>query len=247
MALRERRAAGEPKFQLIVAHGRRQIETGAWATESKVPSENELAERFQVSRMTARRALDQLAVDGLIVRRRGSGSFVAANGVRSSFLVIRNVADEVVESGREYSSSVQRHRVIQATRRIAAALEVEIGDPVFSSIIVHQADGVPIQLEFRYVRPDAAPEYLQADLASETPNHYLQRVCPLAKASQELTAALPTKRERKALGIGQYEPCLEITRVTWSRQGLVSFARILCPARRYRLSGQLHFSSQLGS
>ena len=235
------------KFQAIVAHGRSQIEVGAWPVESRVPSENELADRFGVSRMTARRALDQLALDGLIVRRRGAGSFVASNGVRSSFLVIRNIADEIAESGRDYSNSVKRHSVIRATRVVADALEVEVGDAVFHSLIVHCADAQPVQLESRYVRPDAAPGYLDADLLRETPNQYLQRSCPLAKAAQEVSAALPTSRECAALQIGPHDPCLEISRVTWSRAGIVSYARILCPARRYRLSGQLHFSSQLKS
>lgn len=233
------------KFQTIVAFARRQIEAGAWASDARVPSENELADRFNVSRMTARRALDQLALDGLIVRRRGAGSFVAANGVRSSFLVIRNVADEVRDSGREYSSVVLRHRAAPASRNIALALEVTAGEPVFHSLIVHRADGEPIQLESRYVRPDAAPDYLSADLTAETPNQYLQRVCPLVKAAQELSAALPTRRECRALAIHQREPCLVISRVTWTRTGLASYARILCPAARYRIAGQLHFSSQL--
>lgn len=241
------RPGGKVKFQAIVAHCRGQIEAGSWSVDSKVPSENELADEFRVSRMTARRALDQLALDGFIVRRRGAGSFVAANGVRSSFLEIRNVADEVRESGRAYSSAVLRHCALEATRRVAIALELEPGARVFHSLLVHRADDEPIQLEYRYVRPDAAPGYLEADLATETPNQYLQRVCPLAKAVQDLTAALPTRRECAALGVRPHEPCLLITRVTWARSGLVSYARILCPARRYRLSGQLHFSSQLGS
>jgi GntR family transcriptional regulator, histidine utilization repressor len=242
------RAASPPaKFLAIVAHGRNQIETGAWAVETKVPSENELADHFGVSRMTARRALDQLALDGLIVRRRGAGSFVASNGVRSSFLVIRNVADEVAESGRAYTSTIKRHSVIRATRCVADALEIESGAEIFHSVIVHCADGDPVQLEYRYVRPDAAPGYLDADLHRETPNQYLQRCCPLARAVQELSAALPTRRECAALRIGPHDPCLEISRVTWSHAGLVSYARILCPARRYRLAGQLHFSSQLKS
>jgi GntR family histidine utilization transcriptional repressor len=137
--------------------------------------------------------------------------------------------------------------VVRATRVVADALEVEVGDAVFHSLIVHCADAQPVQLESRSVRPDAAPGYLDADLLRETPNQYLQRSCPLAKAAQEVSAALPTSRECAALQIGPHDPCLEISRVTWSRAGIVSYARILCPARRYRLSGQLHFSSQLKS
>jgi len=236
----------QPKFVSIVDFAKRKINAGTWQAGQRVPSENELSDRFKVSRMTARRALNQLARDGLIVRRRGSGSFIANNSVRSSFLVIRNIADEIAESGRSYSCRVLKHTAVAATRHVAAELEIEAGDEVYHSLIVHQADGAPVQLEYRYVRKDAVPGYLEADLRVETPNHYLQRYCPLTDARQEVGAGLPTLRQCEALGIRHGEPCLVITRTTSSHGGLVSYARILAPASRYRLSGQLHFSSWIG-
>lgn len=237
--------AGGPKFAAIVAHTRRKIDSGAWRPGDRAPSENELSATFGVSRMTARRALDQLALDGLIVRRQGAGSFIANNGVRSSFLVIRNIADEISESGRGYSSRVLRHCATKASRAVASALEVEIGDVVYHSLIAHCADDVPVQLEYRYVRPNAVPGYITADLAAETPNQYLQRSCPLTEAYQDVTAGLPSAYQSKALGLPRREPCLLITRVTSSGVGLVSYARILAPASRYGISGRLRFSSQV--
>lgn len=233
------------KFLAIAEFAKRRIRNGAWRPGDRVPSENELSEQFGVSRMTARRVLDKLALDGLIVRRRGSGSFIANNGVRSSFLVIRNIADEIIESGRVYTSRVLRHRPEPATTAVAKPLEIEVGTSVYHSLIVHQGDGVGLQLEYRYVRPDSAPAYLDADLSIETPNQVLQRLCPLTDARQDISAALPNRTECNALGIRPREPCLLLTRVTGSHKGLVSYAYILAPASRYRLSGELHFSSQI--
>lgn len=233
------------KFGTIVEFAKRRITAGSWRAGERVPSENELAAQFKVSRMTARRALDQLALDGLVIRRRGSGSFIASNGVRSSFMVVRNIADEIAESGRSYSSRVLKQVATAATRRVAEELELEIGDEVFHSVIVHLADGRPVQLEDRYVRPGSAPGYLQANLSLETPNHYLQRICPLTHARQEVTAGAATVKQCEVLEIRHGEPCLVITRVTTAHVGLVSYARILAPASRYKLSGQLHFSSKI--
>lgn len=233
------------KFGSIVEFAKRRISAGAWRAGERVPSENELSAQFNVSRMTARRALDQLALDGLIVRRRGSGSFIANNGVRSSFMVIRNIADEITESGRSYSSRVLKQAAAAATRKVAAELELQAGDEVFRSIIVHLADRVPVQLEDRHVRKSSAPGYLSADLTLETPNYYLQRCCPLTDVRQEVAAGMPTRGQCEALQIRRGEPCLVITRVTAARVGLVSYVRILAPASRYRLSGQLHFSSRI--
>ena len=229
----------------ILDFAKTQIDSGAWRSGTRVPSENELSDQFSVSRMTARRALDQLALDGLIVRRIGAGSFIADNGVRSSFLVIRNIADEIAETGRDYSSRVLKHRAVAAPRAIAESLRLEERAEVYHSLIVHIGDDLPVQLEYRYVRKDAAPAYLSVDLSVETPNHYLQRCCPLTEAQQRIAATLPSKFECKALSIGKNEPCLLITRTTASREGLVSCARIVAPASRYQLAGQLHFSSKV--
>lgn len=237
----------EPKFVAILDYARGQVGSGAWLVGARVPSENELSAMFRVSRMTARRALEQLALDGVIIRKRGAGSFIANNGVRSSFLVIRNIADEIAETGCHYSSRVLRHCPVAATRAVAAALGLDVGEEVYHSLIVHVGDAEPVQLEYRYVRKDAAPGYLRADLSVETPNHYLQSCRPLTDAQQRISAVLPSKVQCRALAIKSDEPCLEITRVTASREGLVSYARILAPAGRYQLAGQLHFSSRVAN
>lgn len=233
------------KFETIVQFARRRIHSGKWTSGGRAPSENELSEQFGVSRMTARRALDQLALSGDIVRRRGSGSFIADDSVRSSYLVIRNIADEVRESGQVYGSRVVRHCSVPCDAEVASALELGRGATVYHSLIAHLADAAPIQLEYRYVRPDAAPEYLGVDLTVETPNQYLQRVCPLVESRQEVTANMARAQQCELLGIRKSEPCLLITRITRARRGLVSYARILAPSSRYRLGGRLHFTSQI--
>lgn len=235
------------KFETIVRFARRRIRSGAWLPGERAPSENELSAQFGVSRMTARRALDQLAQSGDIVRRRGAGSFIADDSVRSSFLRIRNIADEVGENGQHYGSRVLRQTAVQCDAEVAAALGLRKRASVYHSLIVHLANEHAVQLEYRYVRPDAAPDYLQADLSAETPNHYLQRICPLLEARQEVSAVLPKARQADLLAIPRREPCLLITRVTSARRGLVSYARILAPSSRYRLAGRLHFTRQLAS
>jgi GntR family histidine utilization transcriptional repressor len=237
--------ASRPKFEAIVQFARRRIHSGTWNAGHRAPSENELSEQFGVSRMTARRALDQLALAGDIVRRRGSGSFIADDSVRSSYLAIRNIADEIRESGRPYASSVRRHCELPCDAEVATALELDRGDTVYHSLMVHLADGQPVQLEYRYIRPDAAPEYLAVDLTTETPNQYLQRTCPLVEAHQEIAATTPRAQQCQLLGIRRTEPCLLISRVTRAKCGLVSYARILAPASRYRIGGRLHFMRQV--
>lgn len=237
--------SSRPKFETIVDFARRRIRSGRWLPGDRAPSENELSEQFGVSRMTARHALEQLVRSGDIVRRRGAGSFVADASVRSSFLAIRNIADEVHDNGQRYGSRVLRQCALACDAEVAAALELDRGATVYHSLVVHLADEEAVQLEYRYVRPDAVPQYLEVDLTAETPNHYLQRIAPLAEARQEITAVLPKARQCELLGIRRNEPCLLITRITSGSRGLVSYARILAPSSRYRLAGRLHFGVRM--
>ena len=68
----------QPKFAQIKQHIISKIKSGEWAEHSRVASENELAEQFSVSRMTARRALSELTDAGILSRTQGLGTFVAS-------------------------------------------------------------------------------------------------------------------------------------------------------------------------
>ncbi len=83
------------KFARIKQYISDRIESGEWVEHSRVPSENQLAELFECSRMTARRALTELVDNGVLERSQGLGTFVAEFKSQSSMLSIRNIADEI--------------------------------------------------------------------------------------------------------------------------------------------------------
>ena len=130
--------ANEPKFALIKRHITDQISAGTWRENQRVPSENELAEQFSVSRMTARRALSELTNSGVLTRSQGLGTFVASLKSQSSMLEIKNIADEVKERNAEYSCEVVAIEEISAMAPIAIALGIDIDSSVYRSVIVHQ-------------------------------------------------------------------------------------------------------------
>ncbi|MBT1446166.1 histidine utilization repressor [Shewanella sp. JM162201] len=229
------------KFAEIKDHIRRHIESGEWAENSRVPSENQLAEQFGCSRMTARRALTELVDAGVLERSQGLGTFVASLKSQSSMLSIRNIADEIRARGHGYSVRVLELESIRAIAPIAIALGLEEGCEVFYSLLVHCEEGVPLQLEERFVNPELIPEYLKQDFTAQTPHEYLSQVAPLTEARHTIEAISPKAQVCSRLEIDAAEPCLQIIRRTWSRQGVVSFARLVHPGSRFRLGGHLTF------
>lgn len=234
-----------PKFATIKEYIFSQIETGSWPEHSRVPSENELATQFNVSRMTARRALQELTKQGVLYRTQGVGSFVASAKSQSALLEIRNIADEIQARGHFHSAELVQLSQIPCPSIVASALGLQRNDAVFFSLIVHYDNQQPLQLEARFVNPKQVPDYLLQDFTQQTPHEYLSAVAPLTEADHVVEAILPDTFTCKYLRIAQHEPCLRLTRRTFSRGGAVSFAYLTSAGSRYRLGGHLNITSKV--
>jgi len=229
----------EAKFEVIKRHITAKIESKAWAENAKVPSENELALKFNVSRMTARRALQDLTEQGLLKRTQGLGTFVACLKTQSSVLKIRNIADEIQQRGHQHQAHVISLSAIKAPTAIGIALELTPNAQVFHSQLVHCENDIPLQLEDRYVNALLVPKYLEQDFSQMTPHVYLSQIAPLTEARHTIEAISPSEAQCKLLQLDNFEPCLQITRHTYSAVGVVSVARITCPGSRYRLESHI--------
>jgi len=230
-----------PKFAQIKQFIVDKIKNGSWQEDQRVPSENELSSQFSVSRMTARRALSELTDAGILTRSQGLGTFVASFKSQSSLLEIKNIADEVKERNGRYSCSVHILESINAIAPIAIALGVEIDCVVYRSVLVHNENEKPLQVEERFVNPELAKDYLQQDFTLLTPHEYLSNVAPLTQARHTVEAIMPNNEMCQWLNLYNEEPCLQVIRRTWSSKGIVSFARLVSPGSKYRLGGHLTF------
>jgi GntR family histidine utilization transcriptional repressor len=230
-----------PRFSVIKEHITSQIEGGHWPPGTRVPSENELGQTFNVSRMTARRALHELFQDGLVTRTQGLGTFVADAKPTSSILEIRNIRDEIRNRGHDYHCEVYAVDVCKPNRDLARTFQIEYKSDLFHSILVHHESGIPVQYEDRYVNPAFAPDYLEQDFTLDTPNAYLMRSAPLTEADHTVEAVCVNQEIAKRLKIKVSDPCLILTRKTWCKQGVVSLAYLIHPGDRYRLGNHLSF------
>lgn len=229
----------EPKFLTIKRYITEQITSKAWDEHMKVPSENELSSQFGVSRMTARRALQELTKEGVLTRTQGLGTFVACLKTQSSLLTIRNIADEIHARGHKHTANVHQLEKCVAETAITIALELPLDSQIYFSQLVHFENDIPLQLEDRFVNKSLVKDYLKQDFTKTTPHIYLSQIAPLTQADHTIEAIMPTAEQVELLRLSNTEPCLLITRRTWSAQGIVSVARLTCPGSRYRLDSQL--------
>ncbi len=231
----------KPRYQQLKDLIIEQISSGDLRPHDRVPSENELVESTGVSRMTANRALRELTDEGYVDRVAGIGTFVSDLKANSHLLEVRNIADEVTHRGHKHSSHVIRKTHQRASAEVTEALQIEKGDRVFNILLVHLEDGVPIQVEDRYVVTDFAPEFLAQDFSTVTPSAYLSNVSPLQEADHVVRADMPDADIQDLLKMTLQEPCLVVIRRTWAKGKPVTYGRLYHPGSRYELSG--HYAS----
>ncbi len=222
-------------YQAVKDHIRQQVQSGAWKVGDRVTSEHELVAELGVSRMTAHRALRELAAEGLLQRIAGVGTFVAGGKAESSLLKVVSIAEEIQARGHRHQSEVILQAGEAASPEIATLLGMNAGDWVFHLVCLHREDGVPIQLEDRYVRPAAAPLFLDQAFGTIQPAEYLLSTVPMDDVEHVVEATGATAETAARLGIHPGDPCLVLTRRTWRGAEVVTSVRCTHPGSRYRL------------
>ena len=227
-----------PLYQQVKSYVVQQISTGVWERNQRIPSENELVDILQISRMTIHRALRELTTEGHLVRLPGVGTFVSPPRPRSALLEIKSIADEIEGRGGIHSSRVHLLKQEITTPPLAAAMGLSNNALVFHSIIVHRDSGVPIQLADRYVNPEISPEYLQQDFTKTTPAEYLLKIAPVSEAEHIIESVIPDEMTKKLLKMPSDEPCLVLHRRTWVGPTVATKSRFIYPGSRHRIGGR---------
>jgi GntR family histidine utilization transcriptional repressor len=211
------------------------IGSGLWSAGDRVPSENELCDLCKVSRMTARRALEELHQTGILVRIKGRGSFVAEDKQQSSLLQIRSIAAEIKSKGLEHRARLLICEKQKSPLHIVKSLALKDGDLCGYSKILHYQNDRPIQLEERWVNLAVIPDYTEQDFNKITPSAYLNSVAPVTEAEHSVEAIIGEDFIRHLLDVDSHEAILLLERITYCNGQPVSYARLYHPGNRFRL------------
>lgn len=228
----------KPGFEKVKKFVLTKIRSGVWRPGDPVPSEAALMARFGLSRMTVNRAMRELSDEGLVERIQGSGTYVADLHPIASAIRIRDIHEEIRERGHVHATSVLRAEACAAPAAVADRLCLPRRTRVFHTVLLHTENTVPIQLEDRYVNPEAAPDYLANDFTVTTPTAYLMGVAPLTHAVYRIEACHPNAEQAKALRMSAQDPCLRMVRTTRSGERVVTTAELLYPASRHSFQGE---------
>lgn len=210
------------KTQKVYLLLRDRIVSGEWERGARLPGETALAEEFDVSRVTIRRALARLVEERIVERRAGSGTFVSAPAKRAG-AVVGDVADAVsglIAMGRSTEVRLLSFEYLRAPEPVREALGLAEGALVQRSVRVRLVDGVPFSHLTAHVPEPIGAAYSEADLARVPLLELMERSgLAIASARQEISAVLAGPDVAEALSVDTGAPLVSLTRVVHGPDG----------------------------
>src|SRR5579872_4666717 len=210
---------GTPVYQRIQNSIRTRIESLELAPGTAVASERELARLHQVSLMTARHALAELEREGLVERRRGSGTFVAPP--RIQFNKLMSFTEQMATRSLAPQSKVLSSRIIQTEPDIAARLALPPMSPLLQIERLRVAAGEPFALESCYFSAVQFSHLARAPLERVSLFALLQNEygAELAYADEDIDATVADAKLARFLSVPRGAPLLRIRQVIFSNTG----------------------------
>jgi GntR family histidine utilization transcriptional repressor len=217
-----------PKAQNIASEVRRRIVEREWRQGDRIPDEADLATEFGAARATVNKALQLLADEGILDRRRRGGTRVAVNPVRKATFAIPIVREQIEQAGMVYSHRVVAQRRSPAPAAIADRLALPAATPLIHLRTVHYGDARSFQLEDRWINPGALPEVEAVDFRHVNANEWLVRNAPYLRADLSFCATNADAREARLLQTARGQALLILQRTTWNDLGAITTVRLAC-------------------
>ena len=201
---------------------RGQIERGEWKVGEQIPGEPQLCEMFEISRTVVRQALKELTYEGLLVREKGRGTFVAEPKIGES--LIQNLTGfyrDMIERGLRPVSKVLKQEVTPASPKVAGYLNLEPGSPTIEITRLRFVQDEPIVLVTTYLPCDPCRSLLEADLRYQSMYEYMEKECGLliVRGNRTIEAVAANETEASLLQVERGAPLILINSVSFIEDG----------------------------
>lgn len=205
-----------PLYRQLQKVLREAIANRVLAPDDALPAERDFADELGVSRITVRKALDGLVSEGLLIRRQGAGTFVAAR-VEKNFSKLSSFTEDMIARGRVPHSAWLSRTEGLVTPEESLTLGLSPGAPVYRFNRIRYADGAPMALEYSTLAAFCmpSPDFVETSLyeALEKTGHRPVR------ALQRLRAVLFTQEQADLLGVAPRDAGLLIERRGFLKDG----------------------------
>lgn len=204
------------KYNQIADYYMRQIESKELKDGDKFPSEAEMSQLFMASRITVRRAMDEIFQAGFVERVQGKGSFVRTIKRDMQLNHLRGFTEEMKAKGLTPTSQIISAVTQPCSQHIADHLSLNVGTQITAIERLRLADGEPVAFERVFVPFYLCPDLVHEDLSGSLYSLMSDKGLKVSKASQSISAGFAPHAVCSLLKISQNAPTLNIERITYT-------------------------------
>lgn len=207
-----------PLYKQLIQKLRSDIQSGVYPVHSRIPSEQELCETYQVSRVTVRKALAELTQEGLLNRRQGKGTFVGIPRIRKDLRDVNSFHDICRVMGCTPSTRVVHAQWVHPDEPDATELNCAAQEQAVEIVRLRLADNTPVMLETNRF-PAAYGWLLEADLSGSLYALLAERGIEAQQAIHEISLCYATAAQAKALGVEPGDALMCLREVIYDQHG----------------------------
>lgn len=222
------------------------IENGSYKPGDMIPSERALIEHFSVSRITIRKAIDELVTKGFLQKEQGKGTFVKSEVHRQNLFALTSCREDILRQGMIPSTKIISAKVIPATVEIANNLSIEEGSSVFQLIRVYSANNIPVNYTITNLPLFLFEGLENIDFSSKSLYETLERTYSvhLTRAVRTVEASTPSTLVATHLELDTKQPVLLFKATTYGIIDTVEYP-IECFISHYRSDRFKFYINQL--
>jgi len=207
-----------PYYAQLINLLKEQFDQKVWSPGDQIPGEPELCREYGVSRTVVRQTLSELEQDGLIVRRKGRGTFVAIPKISEGLAQkLTGFYQDMVARGFKPVTQVLRHEVVEANEKVAGHLEIPVGTRIVDIKRLRSVNDVPIQVVTSYIPYQFCPKLAEVDLTNRSMYDFLEQECGLfiARGRRFIEAVAANETDAKLLQVERGAPLVKLESVSY--------------------------------
>ena len=236
MGVKMKRSKNLPLYVQIADDLRTNIRTEKWTEGTKIPTENELCEIYSVSRITIKKAIDELVLESLLKKKVAKGTFVTGNRPTIMPLsTVKSFTQELLEQGKRAKTKHATIRTIEADETIASYLNLNIGDEV---VVLERlrGDGESVFAYFESYFPYKKEYSLEDENYYGSFYEYLNGFgITIDEEREYFEAIIPSRRIQEKLKISKNTAVLKRVRFTSNRsKGYYEYTECYYIGDKYR-------------
>lgn len=209
----------EPIYVRIHNQIRQDIAANKWHIGQRIPSERDLAQQFQVSRMTIRQAIQTLVDEGILHRKLGSGTYIASRKVQEKMSGTTSFTDIMLSQGKKPSSKLVSYYLTDPTSSEKEQLQLDSTIKILRMERIRLADGVPICFDITSIPADIIASIGRPEIVRSLYHALEKNGYHLGHAFQTVSAMLASEKVSDLLRIKRGASILRLRQVTMLDNG----------------------------